>query len=143
LVKGEGCQNAEFDRILLDAVDGAFSILGENVKISIYFNLRQKFNITKNEIPSKLGEFSDALEKIFGIGARHIELLVMQKLHEKLGRLYKWKDTKSNITNLTFENYVNMMKCNYEKTVKDEKSASMADPLRMEEQKTFQRAKKN
>ena len=60
----------KFENVLLETIDQAFSTLGENVKKSIYFHLNQKFMITKQDIPYRIDDFSDALEQIFGTGAR-------------------------------------------------------------------------
>jgi hypothetical protein len=64
------CENKKFEILLLETLAEALSTLGENVKKTIYFHLQQNFLIAKKEIPHKIVEFSDALEQIFGLGAR-------------------------------------------------------------------------
>ena len=78
-------KSREFDKLLLSAIDEALSSLGESVKQSIYFHIENKFSVARNEIPENLTEFQGGLEKIFGTGARFIEILVMKKLHSKVG----------------------------------------------------------
>ncbi len=75
----------EFDKLLLSAIDEALNSLGESVRQSIYFHIENKFNVTRNAIPENLEEFQGGLEKIFGTGARFIEILIMKKLHSKIG----------------------------------------------------------
>lgn len=79
-------KSREFDKLLLSAIDDALNSLGESVKQSIYFHIEKKFSVRRNEIPENLVEFQGGLEKIFGAGARFIEILIMKNLHSKIGR---------------------------------------------------------
>jgi hypothetical protein len=81
----------EFDELLLEAVDEGLSVLGESSKQAIYFHLAISFNIKKEEIPEKIEIFADAIEKIFGLGAKFLEISIMKRLFEKLGRSFKWR----------------------------------------------------
>ncbi|HEY4674714.1 MAG TPA: hypothetical protein VIH48_01525 [Candidatus Bathyarchaeia archaeon] len=83
-----------FDKLLLEAVDDALSSLGDSVKQAIYFHLEGKFKITKNEIPNRLEDFDDGIEKIFGLGAKFLEILIMRKLYERLGQPLDWNENK-------------------------------------------------
>jgi hypothetical protein len=76
----------EFDKLLLSAIDEALTSLGDSVKQSIYFHIENKFSVARSEIPENLVEFQGGLEKIFGAGARFIEILIMKNLHSKIGR---------------------------------------------------------
>jgi hypothetical protein len=71
----------QFDELLLTAIDNAFISLGESVKKSIYFHLEEKFELKRSQIPSKLVKFQEAIEKIFGSGARFLEILIMKNLY--------------------------------------------------------------
>lgn len=75
----------EFDKLLLSAIDEALTSLGESVKQSIYFHIENKFNVSRDAIPRNLEEFQGGLEKIFGTGARFIDILIMKNLHSKIG----------------------------------------------------------
>jgi hypothetical protein len=75
----------DFNDLLLSSIDQALNSLGESIKQSIYFHIENKFKITRTEIPSNLNDFQQALEKIFGVGARFIEILIMKNLYEKIG----------------------------------------------------------
>ncbi len=100
-----------FDRILTEAVDNAFSSLGNSAKQAIYFHLKDKFKITKSDIPNRLKDFDEGLEKIFGSGARFLEILIMKNLHERVGQPLEWDEDKE----LAFIDYVNAAKHSYEK----------------------------
>lgn len=76
----------EFDRLLLEAVDEALSSIGESSKLAIYFHLEKGFNIKKQEIPRKISEFAAAIEKIFGLGASFLEILIMKSLYRKVNK---------------------------------------------------------
>ena len=104
-------QQETFDNILLEAIDEALVSLGENVKTAVYFYLRTTFNIERQEIPQRITEFSEALERIFNIGARHLEILFMRSLHSKIQFFCDWPTTvKSVVSEVTFQEYVNLMK---------------------------------
>ena len=104
----------KFDEILQDSIDEAFSSLGESVKKSIYFHLENNFLITKQDIPRKVEAFSDALERIFGLGAQHLELLIMKNLYMKANCSYRWEGPKWLVPDLTFKEYVKLVRIGYE-----------------------------
>jgi hypothetical protein len=91
-----------FDKLLLEAVDEALSSLGESARQAIYFHLENRFKIAKGDIPYHLKDFADGLEKIFGLGARFIEILIMKNLYGKIGQPLEWNESKE----LVFVEYV-------------------------------------
>ena len=74
----------DFDKLLLNAIDEALNSLGDSVKQSIYFHIENKFCVARNEIPENIKEFQGGLEKIFGTGARFIEIMIMKNCTQKL-----------------------------------------------------------
>ncbi len=92
----------DFEKILLESVDDALASLGESARQAIYFHLEKKFKVEKREIPRHLDNFEKGLEKIFGPGAKFIEILIMKKLHEKVGQPLEWNENKE----LVFVEYV-------------------------------------
>ncbi len=78
-------QGCSFGKLLLEAVEESLSTLGETPKQAIYYHLQESFSIRKHEIPDKIDEFTFAIEKIFGEGARLLEIQIMKSLHEKTG----------------------------------------------------------
>lgn len=111
--QGKGTQ-VKFNEILQESIDEALSSLGENVRESIYFHLELNFKIPQKDIPSRIDDFSTALERIFGIGAHHLELLIMKKLHEKTSCLFKWEGPKWLVPDLSFTKYVELIKLFFE-----------------------------
>lgn len=91
-----------FNKLLLEAIDDAFSSLGDSAKQSIYFHLETKFKVAKTDIPDQLEGFEEGLEKIFGVGSRFLEILIMRKLYEKIGCSLEWNEDKE----LVFIDYV-------------------------------------
>ena len=80
--KKKSCEGS-FDAIIIEAVDESFSLFGHSFKQAIYFQLENTFKIKKQEIPLKIEEFTNAIEQIFGIGAKFIEMKIIEVLHEK------------------------------------------------------------
>jgi hypothetical protein len=113
-------ETKEFETILLEAIDEAFASLGERVKDAIYFYLEHNFMIARQDIPDKFDDFSVLLERIFGLGARNLELLIMQNLNEKIRCLYRWEGPKWLVPELTFKDYVNLMRQSFENKVENE-----------------------
>lgn len=87
--------------ILLEAVEEGLSCLGDSPKQAIFFHLETSFEISKENIPTNLTEFSKALEKIFGPGAVYLEKLIAKRLYEKLGLEFEA------VENWDFLEYVN------------------------------------
>ena len=110
----KNCESKKFEVVLLETLDEALSTLGETVKKTIYFHLQHKFLIARQEIPYKIDDFSDAIEQIFGSGARTLEILIMTKLHQKIRSRYRWEGPNWLVPELTFSQYVELMKLFYE-----------------------------
>lgn len=100
-----------FESLLTEAVDEALTSLGESSKQSIYFHLERKFKVAKKDIPFQLEDFADGLEKIFGLGAQFIEILIMKNLYEKIGIPVEWNKNKE----LGFIAYVEAAKRGFSK----------------------------
>jgi hypothetical protein len=105
-------RKAEFDKLVQSAVDDALTTMGESVKQAIYFHIENRFKVPLNNVPGKLEEFQLGLEKIFGAGARFIEILIMKKLHSKIGLPLEIEGDE-----LEFVRYVNAAKKSYLKTL--------------------------
>lgn len=113
LVHLEFPHKISFDKLLLEAFDEGLSILGSSAKQIIYLHLREIFGIEKAEIPCKIGDFCVAIEKIFGMGAKILEIVIMKKLYEKIrktGNFTYYLDEKS----LTFPKYIQALRKYYE-----------------------------
>ncbi len=75
-----------FEKVLTEAIDEVFTALGESVKQTIYSYLKNKLCIKKEQIPSKIESFTNAIESIFGDAAKLIELKIIEKIHHKVKR---------------------------------------------------------
>jgi hypothetical protein len=112
-------QYKSFDQLLLEAIDEGLSGLGEAGKASIYIYLERCCNIRKQELPNKLSDFSNALERILGSSARQLEKLFMKYLRDKLeltfkGSKYQWPLSEGIITQITFSEHVRRLRKSFE-----------------------------
>jgi len=96
----------DFDQLLLRAVDEALASLGDSSRQAIYFHLERSFGIVKQEIPCKIRDFVEAIHTIFGLGANFLEILIMERLHEKVGGVFGWNES----TSFTLIEYVTVVK---------------------------------
>ena len=80
--KKKSCKGS-FDAIIMATVDEIFSSFGHSCKQALYFQLENAFKIKKQEILLKIEDFADAMEQIFGIGAKIIEAKIIEMLHKK------------------------------------------------------------
>lgn len=98
-----------FDRLLLEAIDEALGSLGESAKQAIYFHLQQRFHLPKEEIPKRIDEFTLGLEKILGLGAKFLEILIIRRLYERVGETIRWREEEE----FTFKGYVEVARRNF------------------------------
>jgi hypothetical protein len=101
-----------FGQVLLEAVEEAFSSLGVPVEQKIFCTLEKTFGIRRSEVPHRIEDFSDAIEKIFGLGAVQLEILVKKRFRKKVLAEYKWDAPEWVVKELTFSEYINMVKRN-------------------------------
>ena len=127
-----------FEKLLLEAVDEALSSLGDSSKQVVYFHLEKTFKLNRQDIPHKIEEFADAIENIFGYGAKLIEILIMKRLYEKVKGVVEFEAEHEN---LIFSQYVAAVKQSFLKnktridsTQKNESQSSHA-PIINEETK--------
>ena len=90
-------------QILLKAIDESLSSLGDSARQAIYYYLESSFNLKKVEIPEKIEVFSNAIENIFGDGAKLLEIQIMKHLHEKVGCEIMTYESQ---TELVFADYI-------------------------------------
>jgi hypothetical protein len=109
-------RNRTFEKLLLEAVDDGLSSLGDSARYAIYFHLKVVFKVSKRDIPYKIEKFADGIEKIFGLGAKPLEILIMQRLYEKVGGIVEYPKQKD----LVFIEYVAAVKQSFLKKKKQE-----------------------
>ncbi len=107
-----------FDESLSEAIDETLTSLGAPVRNTIYLKFEDSFSIPKNELPNHVKEFTDFLYKTFGLGAAHLEIKFMQRLHSKIKvdievAKDEWSMTKWISEGMTFEGYVCSARSSY------------------------------
>ncbi len=70
------------DRVLT-CVDKGLSRLGGTVKHVVYWYIENEYGLKREEIPEKPEEFVKGLEKMYGPGARVIELNILKEFSEE------------------------------------------------------------
>jgi len=113
VVKATVDTRESFCEMFGEAIDETFSSLGEPTRKAIYIHLKNSFGIAKREIPYRINDFSDALEKIFGPSARNLEIICIKNIQAKARIDYKWDLPESSGSELTFEEYIRVVKQNY------------------------------
>ncbi|MCS7115147.1 MAG: hypothetical protein RMJ15_06610 [Nitrososphaerota archaeon] len=103
-----------FDELLIESVDEAFSSIGESSKQAIYFHLEKRFKISKEEIPRRIRDFAEGIEKIFGLGAKFLEILIVRKLYERVGKPFEL----GTVEERPFIDHVEAAKLHYSKSKK-------------------------
>ena len=98
-----------FCKLLGEAIDEAFSCIGESPRKAIYIYLKNSCGIAKEEIPYRIKDFSDALEKIFGPGARTLEILCIKNIQAKARIAYNWDLPESIGSELTLKEYTHIV----------------------------------
>lgn len=97
--------NRSFEELLLEAVDEGLSSLGDSARQVVYFYLEKRFKLDKRNIPHKIEEFVDAIERIFGVGSKFLEILIMKRIYEKVGQVFEYDQE-----DLVFIEYVDAAK---------------------------------
>jgi len=102
-----GKKTMNFEEALLEAIDEGLSLLGESAKRAVYFHLEKDFEMNRLEISYRIEEFTDAIENIFGTGAKILEIQIMKCLFKKVGYTFKLYPRQKN---LTFTEYIAAIK---------------------------------
>lgn len=108
----ESTYKRDFTKLLLEAVDETLSSLGDSSKRAIYFYLERNFSIKKQDIPDRIEEFTEAIEKLFGNGAKILEIQIMKHLYENLGRDFEYLSENND---LLFTDYANVVRTHVDK----------------------------
>ena len=76
--------NQDFNIVIIKAIDEVFASFSELEKQKLYMCLENSFNIKKHEIPDRIEDSVDAIEQIFGVGAKLIEIRIIEALHRRI-----------------------------------------------------------
>ena len=97
----------DFEELLMEAIDEGLSLLGESSKQVVYCYLEKTFKMNRLDIPYRIEEFIDAIERIFGNGSKILEIQIMKCLFKKVGYPVKHYSEQKN---LTFTGYIAAIK---------------------------------
>lgn len=74
-----------FENLLLESIDESLDCLGEQTKKAVYQHLKNKYQLSKQDIPYIIEDFTDAIEDIFQAAAKLLEIKIMKTLFTKIG----------------------------------------------------------
>jgi hypothetical protein len=84
--KGVTVDKGDIDRLILESLDDVLDdILGKPMRQAFYDLLERNYYISRDCIPSQLGDFLLILERNFGKNGKAIRRDIAQKLTQKLG----------------------------------------------------------
>ncbi len=90
------------DMTILEAVDKSLASFGESVRQVVYYQLDTIYHVRKQDVPCRIEEFANALEEIFGVGARLIEMRILETLYSMSGGFVYFPKGKD----LVFKDYM-------------------------------------
>lgn len=99
----------EFNKLLLNSFDQALTSLGQATAASIYFYLEDHFKIKKMEIPKRINDSLNALEKLFGVGADYLEIFIMKNLYAETKFFCARSKPAKMLQDMTFSDFVSLM----------------------------------
>ncbi len=74
----------KFEATMMEAIDDSLGSFENLDKLEVYRHLEKSFKISKQEIPCKTEEFVDAMEQMFGIGAKLVEIKIIKAVHKRV-----------------------------------------------------------
>ena len=102
----EHSETGVFGNLFSEAVDSAFSMLGDQSMRLIYQHLEDNYGISREKIPNEVGRFAEIVEGIFGQASYLIEMRIMGMLNRKVpGFNFSAGDDK-----FSFVNYVEALR---------------------------------
>ncbi len=97
-----------FSEVLLDCVDEALSVLGNEPRQAVYQYLSTIHSLDREQIPDKVDDFAAGLKKALGGASRVIERLILKKLSQRIGSTFR------EAADLEFTDYVRDAKRRFE-----------------------------
>lgn len=86
LTFGLPLHTSRFNYLLLESIDEALAdLLGRRSRDQIYDHLATHYRYGREEIPTKIVEFYDFLEKMFSSASRTVGRTIIRRLSDKLG----------------------------------------------------------
>lgn len=79
-----GDVSSDTDRVL-ECIDKGLETFGESVKQAIYWRLESEYRLRRKDIVAKPDVFSKNLFKIFGVGTKTVEHVIIERLRNTFG----------------------------------------------------------
>ena len=98
----------KFEETLSDTIDEALTSLGESPRRLIYFHLGQDFVIPRQEVPKRVDDFSDVLERTLGLDDRQLEILIMKFSNKEISCQYELEGPNWVVSDLTLKEIVEL-----------------------------------
>jgi hypothetical protein len=92
----------QLDKTIFEAVDDSLTSFGESVKQVVYYQLESNYHVKKQDIPRRIEEFVTAVEGIFGVGARLIEMKILETIYARTSGFTYFPEGQD----LVFKDYV-------------------------------------
>ena len=93
---------SQVDMTIVEAVDASLDSFGASVKQVVYYQLEKSYHVRKQDIPRRIEEFVTAVEGIFGVGARLIEMRILETLYARTSGFAYFPESQD----LVFKDYV-------------------------------------
>jgi hypothetical protein len=98
-------EKKKLNDVIVNTVDEELKkIFGETAALIIYGYLEDNLSLKRENIPEKIGLFSEGLDKFFGSGAYMLEKTILLNLYSSFG--FDYKEKKGN----AFADYVTELK---------------------------------
>ena len=114
----------DFDGISIQAIDGAMLALGERLSTAIYCSLEKNY-LKRRDIPRRIWDFSDALDRIFGLAARSLEIMFTKNPRSRIASLCVGIVIEQSSVDVTFQNYFDMLRQRFEESCKERENIGM------------------
>ena len=71
--------------LFLSSIDRGLDTFGSNVRLVVYYELKNLFGITRDEIPLRPECFVKTIERLFGVGAKVVSRAIIKELEASSG----------------------------------------------------------
>jgi len=109
----------KFDYLLLESIDDALAdLLGRRSRDQIFDHLATRYGYGRDEIPVKICEFYEFLEKVFSSGAKTVGRTIIRRLCGKLGYAFV------NLPDLEFLDHLAVIRAKSDREAESQERAS-------------------
>jgi len=118
--------HTNFNYLLLESIDEALAdLVGRRSRDQIYDHLATQYRYGREEIPMKIIEFCEFLEKVFQSGSKTVGRTIIRRLCERLG--YEFV----NVPGFEFFDYLDALRARSEERAREHERACHVTPFRL------------